>query len=142
MSKQIYINLITKDLAKAEAFYKAIGCVKNEQFSAEHAIAMMWSDQIIFMILTEKFALNFNDNKQLADQKKSVSAFYALGLDSREAVDAFCEGAKNAGARVYKNQFNQENAGDFMYSFEVEDLDGYILEPVFMDISKFASEPS
>jgi uncharacterized protein len=141
MSKQIYINLITKDLAKSEAFYKAIGCTKNEQFSGEHAVAMAWSDEIIFMILTENFALNFNDGKELANQKKTVGAFYALGLDSKEAVDIFCEGAKNAGGRVYKNQFNEANTGEFMYSFEVEDPDGYILEPVFMDISKFPSEP-
>jgi uncharacterized protein len=139
MSKQIYINLITKDIAKAETFYKAIGFIKNEQFSDKHAVSMQWSDQIIFMILTEEFALNFNDGKLLADQKKSVGAFYALGLDSKEAVDTFCEAAKNAGGRVYKNQYNEINAGEFMYTFEVEDLDGYILEPMFMDLSKFPS---
>jgi uncharacterized protein len=140
MSKQIYINLITKDLAKSTAFYEAIGCKINAQFSAETASAMEWSDEIVFMLLTESFALNFNDNKAVADQKKTVGAFYALGLDSKEAVDIFCENAKNAGGRVYKNAFNQENAGDFMYTFEVEDPDGYILEPVFMDLSQFPGQ--
>jgi uncharacterized protein len=139
MSKQIYINLITKDLAKSEAFYQAIGCVKNDQFSGEHAVSMVWSDQIIFMILTEEFALNFNDSKTLSDQKKTVGAFYALALDSKAEVDTFCDNAIKAGGRAYKNQFNQDNAGEFMYTFEVEDPDGYILEPVFMDISKFPS---
>jgi uncharacterized protein len=141
MSKQIYINIITKDLAKSEKFYTSIGCVKNNQFSSDLAISMAWSDDIIFMILTEAFALNFNDGKDLADQKKTVGTFFALGLDSKEEVDNFCEAAQNNGGRVYKNQFNQDNAGDFMYTFEVEDPDGYILEPVFMDISKFPSEP-
>jgi uncharacterized protein len=141
MSKQIFINLITKNQAKSEAFYKAIGCTKNEQFSGEHAVSMMWSDDIIFMILSEEFAMNFNDGKAIADQKKTVGAFYALGLDSKEAVDTFCENAKNAGGRVYKNQFNAANATEFMYTFEVEDPDGYILEPAFIDVSKFPSEP-
>jgi uncharacterized protein len=138
MSKQIYINLITKDLTKSTAFYEAIGCVKNEMFSAEHASAMAWSEDILFMLLTEDFARNFNDNKAIADQKKSVGAFYALSLDSKEAVDEFCAKAKSVGGRVYINKFNQEQAGDFMYTFEVEDTDGYILEPAFMDLSKFS----
>jgi uncharacterized protein len=138
MPKQIYINLITKDLARSTEFYAAIGCVKNVMFSGPTASAMAWSNEIIFMLLTEEFALNFNDGKQLADQKKTVGAFYAFGLDSREAVDTFCKHAKNAGGRIYKNKFNEENAGDFMYTFEVEDPDGYILEPCFMDLSKFS----
>jgi uncharacterized protein len=137
MSKQIYINIITKDLAKSTAFYTAIGFVKNDMFSGETATAMTWSEDIIFMILTEEFALNFNDGKDLVDQKKSVGAFYALALNSKEAVDDFCSKAVATGGRVYTNEFNQKNAGEFMYTFEVEDPDGYILEPMFMDISKF-----
>jgi uncharacterized protein len=137
MPKSIYINIITKDLAKSTSFYQAIGCTKNKMFSSPAASSMMWSEEIIFMILTEEFALNFNDGKAIADQKKSVGVFFALGLDSKEAVDTFCAKATEAGGRVYKNKFNEEVAGDFMYTFEVEDPDGYILEPNFMDISKF-----
>ena len=139
-TKSIYINLIVKDLAKATAFYEAIGCTKNPIFSNEVATSMMWSDEIVFMLLTEEFASNFSDNKTIPNQKESVSAFYALNLASREAVDEFCTKAKSAGGRVYENKFNLEMAGDFMYSFEVEDTDGYILEPAFMDISKFPKE--
>ncbi len=137
MSKQTFINIITRDLAKSTAFYEAIGCVKNDMFSNADASSMAFDDNILFMILTEKFALNFNDGKTIADQTKTVGAFYALSLDSREAVDTFCTNAKAAGGRVYENEFNKQNAGDFMYTFEVEDPDGYILEPMFMDVSKF-----
>jgi predicted lactoylglutathione lyase len=136
--KSIYINLIVKNLEAATKFYEAIGCTKNPIFSNDIASAMMWSEDIIFMLLTEEFALNFNDGKEIADQKKTVSAFYALGLNSKEAVDEFCEKAKSAGGRVYVNKFNQDIGGDFMYTFEVEDMDGYILEPAFMDMSKFS----
>jgi uncharacterized protein len=140
MSKQIYINLITKDLARSTAFYEAIGFTKNKMFSGPTASAMTFDDNITFMLLTEEFALNFNDGKELGDQKKSVSAFYALSFDSREAVDQFCANAKSAGGRVYDNEFNKKVASDFMYTFEVEDPDGYILEPAFMDLSKFSQE--
>ncbi len=137
MSKQVFINLITKDLTKSTEFYKAIGFIKNDQFSNENASSMMWGDSIFFMLLTEDFAKNFNDNKLFVDQKKTVSALYALSLESKEEVDIFCKNASNSGGRVYSNKYNEEVAGEFMYSYEVEDPDGYILEPVFMDISKF-----
>ncbi len=135
--KSVYINLIVKDLAKATAFYEAIGCTKNPMFSNEVASAMAWSEEIVFMLLTEEFAHNFSDGKTVPNQKETVSAYYALSLDSKEAVDVFCAKAKSAGGRVYENKFNQEMAGDFMYTFEVEDLEGYILEPAFMDVSNF-----
>jgi uncharacterized protein len=137
MPKQIYINLITKDLVKSTAFYTAIGCTKNEMFSDENACSMMWDENIIFMLLTEGFARHFDDNKEFVDQKKTVSAYYALSCESKQEVDDFCAKAKAAGGRVYANKYNEEVAGDFMYSFEVEDTDGYILEPVYMDFSKF-----
>lgn len=136
MSKQIYINIIAKDLSKSTAFYEAIGCLKDPRFSDQNASSLAWSENIIFMLLTEDFALNFSDGKKITDQKNSVSALYCLSCDSKEGVDKFCENATKAGGRVYENKFNKENAGDFMYGFEVEDLDGYILEPMFMDLSK------
>jgi uncharacterized protein len=140
MPKSIYINIITKDLVKSTAFYSAIGCTKNDMFSDQNTSAMMWDENIIFMLLTEEFARHFDDNKEFVDQKKTVSAYYALSCGSKEEVDTFCAKAKEVGGRVYTNKYNQEVAGDFMYSFEVEDPDGYILEPVFMDLSKFPQE--
>lgn len=136
MSKQIYVNLITKDLAKSTAFYSSIGFVRNEKFSDKNASSMMWGENIIFILLTEEFARIFNDGKEFVDQKKTVSAYYALSCDSREEVDSFCANAQAAGGRVYVNQYSEEVTTNFMYSFEVEDLDGYILEPVFIDLTK------
>ncbi|MEN9852098.1 MAG: hypothetical protein RI996_41 [Candidatus Parcubacteria bacterium] len=137
MSKQVYINLIVKDLSKATTFYEAIGCTKNPEWSNDTASAMVLNESIFFMLLTEEFAKNFNDGKEFVDQKKTVSAFYALSCESKQEVDIFCAAATQAGGRVYENTFNKEVAGDFMYSFEVEDLDGYILEPFCMDMSTF-----
>ena len=87
--------------------------------------------------MIEEFALNFNDGKVIADQKKTVGALYSFTFDTREEVDEFCAKAKANGGRFYTNKFNQEQAADFMHIFEVEDPDGYILEPLCMDISKF-----
>ena len=137
-NKQIYINLIVKDLQRATSFYEAIGFIKNSMFSNEQASCLVWSEEIMIMLLTTEFAKNFTDNKEIANPKKSVSAMYCISFNSKEDVDFFAEKAKIAGGRVYKNAFNEQH--DFMYSFEVEDLDGYIWEPVYMNMSKLSKD--
>jgi predicted lactoylglutathione lyase len=44
MAKLIFVNLPVSDLARANAFYQAIGAVKNEQFSDLTASCMVFSD--------------------------------------------------------------------------------------------------
>jgi uncharacterized protein len=135
MSKQIYINLIVKDLAKATTFYEALGFVKNPQLSDQNATGLNWSNEIIVMLLSSEFALNFTDGKEIADCKKTVSAMYCISMDSKEEVEKIAKKATEAGGRVYTNEFNKQF--DFMYGVEIEDLDGYIWEPLYMDTSKF-----
>lgn len=59
MTKMIFINLPVKDLAASERFYLALGFEKNEQFSNDKAISMMWSDSITFMLLRTEFFETF-----------------------------------------------------------------------------------
>ena len=46
------INLPVSDLARATAFYQAIGAVKNAQFSDDTASCMVFSDTIHAMLIT------------------------------------------------------------------------------------------
>ena len=56
MAKLIFINLPVSDLARATAFYQAIGAVKNAQFSDDTASCMVFSDTIHAMLMTyEKY---------------------------------------------------------------------------------------
>ncbi len=134
-NKQIYINLIVKDLQKATKFYEDIGFIKNPMFSNDLASGLAWSDEIIVMLLSTEFAKNFTDGKEIADPKQTASAMYALSFNNKQEVDEFIKKAEVAGGRVYKNKYNEQY--DFMYTFEFEDLDGYIWEPGYMDMSKF-----
>ena len=52
MAKMIFVNLPVADLARATAFYQAIGAVKNEQFCDETASCMVFSETIHAMLLT------------------------------------------------------------------------------------------
>lgn len=131
MMKMIFINLPVKDLAASERFYLALGFEKNEQFSNDKAISMMWSDSITFMLLRTEFFETFT-TRPTADTKATVGALYALSLESREAVDAMTETAAQSGGKADVRPVQDLS---FMYSRAFEDPDGHIFEPAYMDMS-------
>lgn len=131
MSKQVFINLPVSDLAKSTAFYEALGFTKNPMFSDENASSMMWSDDIVFMLLTKDFYKKFLGEKEIADTKTTNAALMALTLESREAVQKFADTAKENGGDYFMAEPNKDL--DFMFGLEVSDPDGNVLEPVWMD---------
>lgn len=131
MSKQVYINFPVSDLAKSTAFYEALGFTKDPNFSDENASAMQWSDYIVFMLLTRDFYQKFLNGKTIAHTLTSSAALIALTLDSKEAVQQFADTAKVNGGNYFVAPPNE--GLDFMFSYEVEDPDGNVLEPVWMD---------
>lgn len=129
MAKMIFVNLPVADLAKAEAFYAAIGCEKNPQFSNDKAAMMVWSDTISFMLLTHDFYKGFTTRK-IADSHATSEVLLCLSRDSRAEVDAIAEAAIAAGGKEHRPV---EDSG-FMYSRPFEDPDGHIFEPMWMDV--------
>ena len=83
MPKMIFVNLPVTDLAATTRFYEAIGCVKNQQFSDDNAVSMMWSDSIVFMLLNKAFYSTFT-SKEIVDARRSSETLIALSFDSRE----------------------------------------------------------
>ena len=132
MTKQIFINLPVRDLAKAKAFYAAIGAVNNPQFTDETAACMVWSDTIYVMLLTHAKWKTFTDKPIAAASVSEVSL--ALGVDSRDAVDTMLAAAGASGGKV---DVNPPQDLPFMFSRAFEDLDGHVWEPLFFDMSKF-----
>ena len=50
MPKMIFVNLPVTDLARATAFYQAIGAEKNPQFCDDTASCMVFSETIYAML--------------------------------------------------------------------------------------------
>lgn len=131
MAKQVFINLPVADLGKSTAFYEALGFTKNPNFSDENASSMMWSDEIVFMLLSHTFYKSFLPSKEIADATKHTEVLIALSLESKEAVTKFAETAKLNGGDFYKIENGVSE--DMMFGLEVTDPDGHILEPVWMN---------
>jgi predicted lactoylglutathione lyase len=131
MPKMIFVNLPVADVEKSGAFYEAIGFIKDERFSQPgSAGAMVWSDTIVFMILSHAHFADFT-SKRIVDAKSEVEALLCLSLDSRQGVDAIVEKAVLAGGKADPGP--KQDYG-FMYGRSFEDLDGHVFEPLWMDV--------
>lgn len=137
MSKMIFVNLPVADLAKATAFYEAIGFEKNEAFSNEQASAMGWSDTIQVMLLDHAFYATFTD-KRIIDAKAESGVLLCLSFDDREAVNDIHRKASAAGGRETRAIKDQ----GFMYGGAFDDPDGHGWETVWMNAEAAADGPA
>ena len=130
MSTKIFVNLPVKDLNRSMDFFKSLGFTFNPQFTDERAACLVISEDIYFMLLTEKIFKTFM-TKEIADTSKTIEVINALFFDSRETVDELADKALKAGARKYR----EPDITDFMYSRSFSDLDGHLWEVGYMDPS-------
>ncbi len=131
MNKQVFINLPVRDLVVSTAFYEALGFVKNPKFSDENASSMIWSENIVVMLLKHDFYKTFIGDKDIIDARTASGVLLALSLDSKDAVQKFADTAKANGGDFFKA--GPEVPEDMMFGYEVSDPDGHVWEPVWMN---------
>lgn len=134
MAKMIFVNLPVADVGRATAFYEALGFEKNPQFSNEHASSMVWSDIIHFMLLSRDFFRTFLPEGQAIAERGTTQAIICLAQESREAVDRMAEAAQAAGGRI---GFEPVGEAGPVYGRAFEDLDGHLIENMYMDLEAF-----
>jgi len=136
MATMIFVNLPVENLAKASAFYTALGFTPNAQFSDENASSFVISDTIHVMLLTKPFFKGFT-NKEVADATATTEVITALSADSRAGVDDLADRALAAGGTPSKDPMDE----GFMYSRSFQDLDGHLWEVMYMDMSAVPAQP-
>ncbi|PZQ59628.1 MAG: hypothetical protein DI544_10895 [Sphingomonas taxi] len=133
--RMIFVNLPVSDVARATAFYQAIGFERNPAFSNEQASAMRWSDAISVMLLDRDFYATFTD-KPIADTHAVSAALLCVSFGSRAEVDAIHAAARDAGGRETRAIQDQS----FMYGGAFEDPDGHTWETLFMDMAAMPAD--
>ena len=128
MSKKIFVNLPVADLAKAKAFYTALGYSINPKFSDDNAACVVISDTIYVMLLVNPFFQGFTA-KAICDTATHIETLLALSAESRAEVDAIMQKALAAGG---KEPSPARDLG-FMYQRGFQDLDGHLWEIAHMD---------
>ena len=118
MAKQLILNLPVKDLDRSVAFFTHLGYSFNPQFTDEDCFVML---------LKEEYLQTFTDRKVI-DTSAGIQALYALGVESREAVDEHVRRAGEAGGTIPRQPVDH----GFMYQHGFEDPDGHTWELAFM----------
>lgn len=127
--KTIFVNLPVTDLPRSMTFYESVGFTNNPMFTNEQAAAMMWSDEIVVMLLTHDFWKTFT-SKTIPDAHDTAQVLLCLGQGSKDAVEAIVGKAVAAGGKA--DPTPRQDLG-FMYGRSFEDPDGHIWENAWMN---------
>jgi predicted lactoylglutathione lyase len=133
--RKLFVNIPVRDLQRSIDFFQALGFTFNAQFTDATATAMLVGEDAYFMLLThEKFA-SFT-KRPMGDPRKETTALYALGVESRAAVDAMVHKAIASGG---SHALDPQDHG-FMYGWSFYDPDGHQWEVFWMDPSVVAGD--
>ncbi len=127
-SHKVFVNLPVRDLARAKAFFTALGFGFNPKFTNEQGACMVLSEEGYVMLLQEGFFKTFT-RKPLADASTHIGGLVALSCESREAVDAMAAKALASGGTP---AMDPQDHG-FMYLRSFHDPDGHHWEVFWMD---------
>jgi hypothetical protein len=130
MLRQIFVNLPIKDMARSQAFFKALGLTFNTQFTNAQGACLEIAPNIYAMLLVEPFFQGFT-KLPISDATKATEVLIALSCDSREEVHALVARAVAAGATTP----NLPQDHGFMFQHGFADLDGHQWEVFWMDES-------
>ena len=70
MFRQIFVNLAVKDLARSQAFFKALGLTFNQRFTNEKGACLEIGENFYAMLLVEPFFQGFT-KKPIGDAQKA-----------------------------------------------------------------------
>ena len=135
MNRQIFINLVVKDLQQSMDFYIAIGFTNNPQFSDDTAKCMVWSDTIFVMLLSHEKFSSFTA-KPIADTKSHIAGLFSLSVNSVDEMNAIMQAGLAAGG-IEPNEIRDYG---FMQQRTLEDFDGHTWEIFFMDMTKIPTQ--
>lgn len=133
MTKQIWLNLPVKNVAKAKDFFWKIGFSFNEQHDTPSSTCMVVGEgNFVVMLFEELLFAGFSQNK-VTDTQSSSEILISIDAESRDEVDALAEKVKEAGGNIFSPPAESQG---WMYGFGFADLDGHRWNVLFMDFSK------
>ncbi|MDY0986961.1 Glyoxalase-like domain protein [Flavobacterium sp. ACN2] len=133
MTKQIWLNLPVKDVAKAKDFFWKIGFSFNEQHDTPSSTCMIVGEGHFVVMLFEEMLFSSFSQNSVTDTKLSSEVLISIDAESREEVDELAEKVKEAGGNVFAPPAESQG---WMYGCGFADLDGHRWNVLFMDFSK------
>lgn len=128
MFRQIFVNLPIQDMARSQAFFKALGLNFNPRFTNDQGACLEIGENFYAMLLVEPFFQGFT-KLPVSDARKATEVLIALSVDSRAEAEEVVRKAVAAGATTP----NEPKDYGFMFQHGFADLDGHQWEVFWMD---------
>lgn len=135
MTKQIWLNLPVKNVAKAKDFFWKIGFSFNEQHDTPSSTCMVVGENHFVVMLFEEILFSGFSQNDVTDTKLSSEVLISIDADSREEVDELAKKVQEAGGNIFAEPAESQG---WMYGFGFADLDGHRWNVLFMDFSKLS----
>lgn len=133
MTKQIWLNLPVKNVAKAKEFFWKIGFSFNEQHDTPSSTCMVIGEGHFVVMLFEELLFKSFSQNELTDTQSSSEILISIDAENREEVDALAEKIKDAGGNVFSPPAESQG---WMYGCAFADLDGHRWNVLYMDFDK------
>lgn len=135
MTKQIWLNLPVKNVAKAKDFFWKIGFSFNEQHDTPSSTCMVVGENHFVVMLFEEILFSGFSQNDVTNTKLSSEVLISIDAESREEVDELAKKVQEAGGNVFAEPAESQG---WMYGFGFADLDGHRWNVLFMDFSKLS----
>ena len=135
MTKQIWLNLPVKNVAKAKDFFWKIGFSFNEQHDTPSSTCMVIGEGNFVVMLFEELLFKSFTQNELTDTQSGSEILISIDAENKEEVDALAEKVKDAGGTVFSPPAESQG---WMYGFGFADLDGHRWNVLYMDFSKLS----
>ena len=134
MTKELWINLPVKDVARSREFYKQLGFKLNPNHPVNDQMAafLVGEKEIGLMLFAEAQFKEFSDHN-IPDPGNGTSTLFSIDAESRQEVDELAEKVKEAGGSIYGEPGEKDG---WMYGCGFIDPDGHRWSILFMDMSK------
>lgn len=138
MTKQLWINLPVKDVAKSREFFTALGFSFNTQHgnSANSASLLIGEKNVVVMLFDEPTFKGFT-NSEIGNTSQGTEVLLSIDAESKEEVDEIAKKVLDAGGKT--NHQPGEMKG-WMYGCVFSDIDGHKWNVLYMDMSKMAAK--
>jgi len=135
MTKQIWLNLPVKNVARAKDFFWKIGFSFNEQHDTPNSTCMVVGENHFVVMLFEEILFSGFSQNAITDTKSSSEILISIDAESKEEVDELAKRVEEAGGTLFAQPAESQG---WMYGFGFADLDGHRWNVLFMDFSKLS----
>ncbi len=134
MTKQFWLNLPVKDVAKSKIFYNALGFTENAHMGSgdDSACFLIGQQNAVLMLFTNAQMEHFMMTK-ISDTSAGSEMLLSIDAENREEVEHLARIAAENGGTVFGQPMEIQG---WMYGCGFCDPDGHRWNVLYMDLSK------